>query len=208
MRLSGGILIPEPTPGVIDSARVTVPASGRAHGLELSARKLKGRARGFANYSLGWSQQRVGSRAFPASEDRRHVANIGVVADALPSWTVGATLRAQSGAPYTRITLVETGCQETGACGDPPSVLYGTPGGQRAPAFANLDLMTEWTFAFEDWSLTAYGQLRNALGSANAVTYHSSCICIAGESAASADLRDRFDRGLPRLPVVGLRLRF
>lgn len=206
VRASDGILIPLPAPGAIDGPRAPVSAHGNAHGVELSARRLEGRVRGFANYSLSWSRHRVGTRSFAASEDRRHVANLGVVGDVRPSLQLGATWRLGSGAPYTRITVLDTGCNATLGC-DGATVLYGTASGQRAGAYASLDLMTEWTREYASWSLSVYGQLRNALGSANAVTYHSSCVCLAGGSDG-ARLGDRFDRGLPRLPIVGMRVRF
>lgn len=208
LRRSSGILVPEPTPGVIDGARPAVPAEGRASGLELSARKLEGPVRGFANYTLSRSRHRVGSREFDASEDRRHVANIGVTADAGPSWRVGATFRAQSGAPYTRITLIDSVCDPGSPCEARAPVLVGAPGLQRAPAYLSLDLRTEWTHGFGEWSLSVWGQLMNVLGRANAITYYSSCVCTGGGDPARASLGDRFDRGLPRLPVVGLRARF
>jgi hypothetical protein len=208
LRLSDGVLVPEPTPGVIDGARPSVTARAQARGLEASVRKLAGPTRGFANYTLSWSRQRVGTRAYYASEDRRYVANLGVIRDLLPSWQLGVTLRAQSGAPYTRITMVDTDCDLALQCGQHPPVLYGTPSGQRARAFASLDLMSEWQFRLQGWTLAVYGQLRNVPGSHNAVTYHSSCICVSDEPPERAGLRDRFDRGLPRLPVLGLRARF
>jgi hypothetical protein len=208
LRRSTGVLVPEPTPGVIDAPRPVVPARGRAHGFELSARRLEGRTRGFANYTLAWSRMRAAGRTWDASEDRHHMANIGVTTAVAAGWQAGATLRAQSGAPYTRITLIDSGCDPKLGCTSPPPVLYGAPGAQRAPAWASLDLMSEWTHAFDDWSMTIYGQLRNALGSRNAATYHSSCVCVTGETASSANLRDQYDRGLPRLPVIGLRVRF
>jgi hypothetical protein len=133
---------------------------------------------------------------------------MSVVTDVRPSWRIGGTMRAESGAPYTRITLVSTACRADRECGPTSPVLLGTASGQRGPTYASLDLMTEWTHAFGTWSLSAYGQLRNALGSANAVTYHSSCLCVAGRTQDEAWLGDRFDRGLPRLPVLGLRARF
>lgn len=207
-RASAGILLPEPTPGVIDGSRPAVPGTERAHGLELSARKLEGRVRGFANYSLSRSRHRVGPRVFDASEDRRHVTNIGVMADATAAWLVGATFRAQSGAPYTRITLVDGECNERLGCSSESTALYGAPGGQRAPTYGSLDLMAEWTREYEGWSLSIYGQIRNALGSVNRITYHSSCVCVGEAESGQAGLSDRFDEGLPRLPLIGLRARF
>jgi hypothetical protein len=207
LRDSGGILLPEPTPGVIDESRPLVGARGRAQGVELSARRLEGRVRGFANYTWSRSRHRVGEREFDASEDRRHVANIGVVADVLPRLMLGATARAMSGSPYTRVTLIDTDCERSLSCSRLP-VLVGTPSGQRSPGWSSIDLMAEWTRAFDSWSVSLYGQLRNAAGSPNPATYHSSCLCVNGVGANGASLSDRFDRGLPRLPILGLRARF
>jgi len=208
LRVSSGALVPEPTPGVIDAPRPVVPATGRAHGVELSARRLDGRTRGFLNYTLAWSRMHAAGHAYDVSEDRRHVANIGMTTDLTAAWLAGATVRVQSGSPYTRITLIDTECATEPGCTSHPPVLYGAPGGQRGPAWASLDLLTEWTHTFADWSFSVYGQLRNVLGSRNATTYHSSCVCVAGETARRANLQDRYDRGLPRLPVIGLRARF
>jgi hypothetical protein len=207
LRESSGLLLPDPTPGVIDEVRRLEPAHGSARGLELSLRRLEGRVRGFANYALSRSRHRVGQLEFDASEDRRHVANIGVVADALPSLMLGATVRALSGSPYTRITLIDTDCEPSLFCSSQP-VLVGSPSGQRSPGWSSIDLMAEWSHSFGDWSVSVYGQLRNAAGSANATTYHSSCLCVNGDVASGASMSDRFDRGLPRLPILGLRARF
>ncbi len=207
-RVSAGILLPDPSPGTIDGPRPLVAARGGARGVEISVRKLEGRTRAFANYTLSVSRESTGRRAFYASEDRRHVANIGIVTRVHPEWLLGATLRAQSGAPYTRLTLVQRSCTPSFACDEPPPLFYGAPAAQRAPAFASFDLMGEWTHAFRTWSLSVYGQLRNALGRRNAVTYHASCICAAEGDAGQLGLHDTFDPGLPRMPVAGLRVRF
>lgn len=207
-RASAGVLVPTPVAGPLDEPRSAVTARGSARGVELSLRKLTGRVRGFANYGLSRSQQHIGTHTFDASEDRRHVTNLSVVTDVRPSWQVGSTFRAESGAPYTRLTLVSTSCRPGSSCDDASPVMLGTVGGQRGPAYASVDLMTEWTHTFGRWSLSAFGQLRNALGSGNAVTYHSSCLCIDDDASGETWLGDRFDRGLPRLPIVGLRARF
>jgi hypothetical protein len=135
------------------------------------------------------------------------VANIGVVADVLPRLMLGATVRAMSGSPYTRVTLIDTDCAPSLFRSSQP-VLVGTPSGQRTPGWSSIDLMAEWTRAFDGWSVSLYGQLRNAAGSPNAATYHSSCLCVDAVGANGAGLSDGFDRGLPRLPILGLRARF
>lgn len=208
LRASRDVLIPEATPGLIEGPRDAVPAAGTAYGVEISVRKPNGRVTGFGNYTLSRSGYRAGVRAFDASEDRRHTANIGVTARVLASFLAGATVHAQSGSPYTRVTVVHSDCDPGPTCDGDSPVLYGAPSGQRAPGYASVDLMAEWTHHFDAWALSLYGQIRNALGSANAVTYQSSCVCIAGQDGADASLGDRFDRGLPRLPVLGIRIRF
>jgi hypothetical protein len=206
-RGSHGVLLPRPAAGPLDRPRETVRASGSAGGAELSARRIEGRVRGFANYSLSRSRLRVGNLTYDAAHDRRHVGNMGVTGEATGSLQVGGTFRFESGAPYTRLALVSAPCAGT-PCDGATAVLLGTPGAQRAPSFAGLDLMSEWTHAADTWSISVYGQLRNVLGRSNAVTYHSSCVCISDEGTGEAWLGDRFDRGLPRLPVLGLRARF
>jgi hypothetical protein len=150
----------------------------------------------------------VDGREFPAAEDRRHLANVAVTVDATPSWSVGGSLRGATGAPYTRLTLVDTDCVAALGCQRDTPVLVGLPGLQRTRAYLSLDLATEWTHAFRHWSLSVYGQLRNVLGRDNAVTYHSSCLCVTDGAASGPGLHDEFDSGLARIPLVGLRVRF
>lgn len=208
LRNSSNLLLPDPTPGVIDELRAAIPTRGVARGLELSVRRVEGRIRGFANYTLSHSRQRTAARVFDASEDRRHMANLGVMTALVPSLSLGATARVQSGAPYTRITLINTDCEPRLHCAGQPPVLIGTPGGQRAPTYATFDMMAEWTHRLGRGTFSIFGQLRNVFGRDNQVTYHSSCLCVNGAAGGDDDLSDRFDRGLPRLPVIGLRARF
>lgn len=208
LRETAGILTRQPTSGPLDQPRPQVGSVGTARGLDLSVRKLTGRVRGYANYGLSWAWLRTGDRTFEASENRRHVANLSVMTDARPTWQIGGTVRLESGAPFTRVTIVSTACRADEDCGDASPVLLGTTGGQRGPTFASVDLMTDWTHEFSSWSLSVYAQLRNVLGRSNAVTYHSSCLCVEDAAGDEGWLADHFDRGLPRLPVVGLRARF
>jgi hypothetical protein len=208
LRRTSDVLLPDPVPGVIDEPRGAVPARATARGIELSVRRVAGRIRGFANYTLSRSRYRTASRAFDASEDRRHMANIGVTTELWRGLTLGATARTLSGAPYTGITLIDADCDPRLDCTGRPPVLIGTPGGQRAPMYATLDLMAEWTQQVGAGTLSIYGQVRNLSGRKNRITYHSSCLCVGGGVAGDAGLTDRFDRGLPRLPIIGLRARF
>jgi hypothetical protein len=80
------------------------------------------------------------------------------------------------------------------------------PHGERAPPFASLDLLLDYTVRLRGLELGAYAQLRNALGRENATVYtgdQSGCSAVG----CGDDLRSLYERGVPRLPVVGLRVR-
>ena len=76
----------------------------------------------------------------------------------------------------------------------------------RTPSYASLDLMVEMTRTVGSWEMTGYAQLRNALGRDNSVTYSGTFPCSAeGGTRCDGGLRDRFEAGIPRLPLIGLR---
>ena len=88
-----------------------------------------------------------------------------------------------------------------------------TPNAERAPAYASLDLLADWSRVWRRLKVGAFLQLRNALGNANAVTYEGSVeSCSGGRPPellpAGSGVCDRFRRGIGRLPLVGLRIEF
>ena len=85
----------------------------------------------------------------------------------------------------------------------------------RTPSYASLDLVAELTRTLGDWEMTGYVQLRNALDRDNRVTYSGSHACAApGDVGAKAGpgcddaVADRFEAGIPRLPLIGVRFTF
>ena len=90
------------------------------------------------------------------------------------------------------------------------------PNAERAAAYASLDVLVEWTRAYDGWELGIYGQVRNLLGRENALTYRGSRRgCEAENGSADSTpcsgetaVTDDFDRGLPILPAVGVRFSF
>ncbi|MGH7588878.1 MAG: hypothetical protein ACRELU_09820, partial [Gemmatimonadota bacterium] len=77
----------------------------------------------------------------------------------------------------------------------------------------SVDALVEWTTSREGWDLTVYGQIRNLLGRRNAITYLGSRLECGSEPVEGAcpdafRVVDEFDRGLPRLPTVGVRVSF
>jgi hypothetical protein len=87
------------------------------------------------------------------------------------------------------------------------------PSAGRAPPYATVDLLAEWTWPHRGWDLSASLQLRNAPNWRNASTYAGSiqgCSLPAGPGIVipRPGICDRFDRGLPLLPLLGVRVAF
>ena len=74
----------------------------------------------------------------------------------------------------------------------------------------SVDLLVDWTRRFRGWDLNAYVQLRNVLGRDNPARYSGSVSCAQIGSGCQPQDRvtDQFEPGLPRLPLVGFRVRF
>jgi hypothetical protein len=87
------------------------------------------------------------------------------------------------------------------------------PSAGRAPPYATVDLLADWTWSHRGWHLSALLQLRNALNWRNANTYAGSiagCSLPAGPGTVipRPGVCDRFDRGFPLLPLLGVRVAF
>lgn len=209
-----GLKIPNPTPGAVTPSRdPDAEAANEAEGIELSARKLQGRWTGSLGYSLGVSNMRTvpripeaEPREFPSASDVRHAF------DATAMGAVGRGLRAAaaftygSGVPFTRLLLPDT------VSGSRRAELE-APNQERTRSYSSLDLMLEYSAAFEEWQMNVYLQVRNVLNRDNAVTYAGSERCAAspggtGGCDGAAGPRDRFQAGLPRLPLFGVRISF
>jgi hypothetical protein len=213
-RAATGVTIPNPDSGrvVLDRPPYAV-ASNSASGVELSARRLIGGVTLSLGYALGTSTMRAPSPedslpvTFASSADVRHALDAAVLAEVGNGWRLGGAFTYGSGVPYTRLIL-----PDTSRPADP--VLVDDANEKRAPAYASLDLATEYTVRSGSWEITAYAQLRNALGRENSVTYSGSRACggftLAAASAAPCQggVTDNFQPGLPRLPLFGVRVRF
>jgi hypothetical protein len=215
-RRTTGMAVPDPRPGRLSALRPPfVPATGRAAGFELSARRLAGRVTGSIAYSEGISELAAAGWTYPSSADRRRVLDLTALVRLSSSVRAGAALTAASGAPYTRFLLGSVVCDTTlVTCAD--SLFAATaveePNANRTPAYLGVDLLGEWRHAFPSWTLSVFVQLRNALNRANAVTYVGSFENCAENTPQRRPAGDRvcdgFDRGLPLLPLVGVSVRF
>ena len=211
-RLASGIEVPNPDSGrIVPDRDPSVQARNRARGIELSARKVGGRWSASAGYSLGSSRMRANvidgdtvAFDFPNAADVRHALDATLLVDAREGLRLGGAFTFGSGVPYTRLILPSP-TEEGGL------VRLGEANGMRTPSYASLDLLIEYARAMGSWEVTAYGQIRNALNRDNAVTYSGSRWCQDGETTAtgcSGVIEDRFEAGIPRLPLVGLRFTF
>jgi hypothetical protein len=98
-----------------------------------------------------------------------------------------------------------------------PDTLFTTtlveePGGAAAPPYLSLDLFAEWSRNFRSAQIGVTVQIKNVLRRQNAMTYMGT-FTGCGESsplyrAVNAVACDRFHRGLPLLPLVGVYARF
>src|SRR5690606_21521273 len=128
------------------------------------------------------------------------------------SLRIGGAFTYGSGVPYTRLVFGD------GTMDGPPPTL-GAPNAERTPSYASLDLLLEYERPYREWDFSAYLQLRNLANRDNSVTYSGSWDCPAtgnpmgpatfNEPCASAiGITDLFEPGLPRLPLLGIRIAF
>lgn len=211
VRETGGMLLPDPTPGPIEGAGAIVVGENRASGLEIGVRRLVGPWTASIAYTLGRSEIEADDRTYPASTERRHVLDVLGSVRVDPSLRIGAALTVATGAPYTRFFAAVFDCPGQGRpCEIEAPARVEEPNDERGPAYASLDLTVDWTRAYDDWSLGVFGQLRNALNRENALTYEGSQTCEQRGNlpCGPSGFVDTFERGLPILPMVGVRVVF
>jgi hypothetical protein len=209
---ASGVVIPDPRPGVTLGRPLFTAVEQRGRGIELAARRVAGRLTGSLAYTLAHTEQRLGELVFPSRADRPFVLDATALFRASTALRVGAAYTLAGGAPFTRVVHLEVD-----ASGHEVGVLA-EPNAARAPSYGSMDLMVEWTRSFPSWRLGLYLQLRNALGRANRANYVSTTLyCSSGVPVESGSRcpdgadptpRDEFLVGMPRLPLLGLRLEF
>lgn len=211
VRQTNGMLLPDPAPGPIEGAGSIVVGENRASGLEIGLRRLVGPWTASIAYTLGRSEIEADGRTYPASTERRHVLDVLGSVRVDPSLRIGAALTVATGAPYTRFFPAVFECPGQGRpCEIEVPAHVEEPNAERGPAYASLDLTVDWTRAYDDWSLGVFGQLRNALNRENALTYEGSQTCEQRGNlpCGPSGFVDEFERGLPILPTVGVRVVF
>ncbi len=219
-RYTTGATEPDPIPGSLLSPRPPfVVGTNTARGIEVSLRRLVGRLTASVAYSHVRAESRSGGFRYASSSERQHVFDGTVMVRVASRLAVGGAVTVASGAPFTRFYALlyqRVPCDTVGpSCLVPGKVPVSVedPSGGRAPPSATVDLLAEWTWPHRGWDLSASLQLRNALNWRNASTYSGSienCSLPAGSGTVipRPGICDRFDRGLPLLPLVGVRVAF
>jgi hypothetical protein len=205
-RHAAGLAASDPRPGRIYTRPMFVHGENRAYGLELSARQITGTVTGAVSYTLSRSEMEASGLRYPASADRRHVLSTTTMLRLASSLRAGAAFTAATGVPFTRTAGTADECAVEPGC-DPQQLPWmGEPHALRAPTFASLDLLFDWSRQVGAVEIGVYAQLRNALGRENATVYTGDATGCTPVGCGD-DLRSAYERGVPRLPIVGLRVR-
>jgi hypothetical protein len=224
VRRATGMAVPEPEPGPLtDNRPIFVSAVNDARGVELSLRRLAGRWTFSGSYTYGRSTlaARSGFRFvpvryhYPSPADRRHAVDLTSLVRVGGSLRLGASFTWASGAPFSRFLLSPVPCASGDLCvtTDSSAFYIESPNAARTASYAALDLLLDWTRAVGKVRIGAFLQLRNVLNRANAITYTGSvqqCQVPAPPRlvAIGGGVCDRFDRGVPLLPLGGVRVAF
>ncbi|HUE96152.1 MAG TPA: TonB-dependent receptor [Longimicrobiaceae bacterium] len=213
VRRTDGMALPDPTPGRLDGRRpLFVPAVNSARGTEASIRRIGSRWSASAGYSFTVSNVAAAGYVFPSPADRRHIldATGGVrLADPI---RLSIAYTAASGAPFTRAYTRALGdCSFFGfECGSTASYSE-EPNGERTAAHRSLDASIQLTRRLGPFDAAAYAQVRNLVNRENASTY-AGTVAVGRVPARDGSSRvvweDRFESGLPRLLLVGVRANF
>jgi hypothetical protein len=205
-RRAGGVVLPNPEPGSVLYRNPTlVTGLNEAIGIELSLRQLTGPITGSISYTGTRSMMRVDDMRFPSAADRTHVLNATGMVRPLPSLRVGAAFTAATGVPFTRSISDPSECNIEPTC-DPEELPWaGPPNASRGPNYASLDLLVDWATNIKGLDVGVYGQLRNVLGWENATVYAGGSGCLVVGCSIDA-LRNAYEEGVPRLPVIGIRV--
>ena len=226
-----GVAQPDPDTGALGRRRpLFSTAQNQARGLELHLRRIGAQWSAAVGYTHGKSEMILEdsvdysnctllpcrsaprTRTYPASADRRHVFDAMLGVRLLRDWRLAVAYTAMSGAPFTRAYAVtRQDCASFGFhCSSPDGAYVQEPNALRTPAYRSLDASVQWARALGPVELSAYLQVRNVLDRDNASTYSGSrpIARVMSREGTTYRFEDRFEKGLPRLPLVGMRMTF
>jgi len=212
VRSSTGLAVPDPRPGPLEGRPLFVPGNNDARGIEFGVRRVAGRWTGSLNYTRAKSEIEAAKLTYAAPTDRRDRVDAMTAVRVGGGLRVGAAYTAMSGAPYTRVKgrIRTADCELFGFGCTGPAGIVEEPNSRRTPAYRSLDLIGTLTRVLRGVEASVYLQVRNVLGRDNAVTYSGSVYDVTHNPRTVDEViwRDRFEAGLPRLPLIGARITF
>jgi hypothetical protein len=212
MRDAAGMAAVEPRAGRLGRRPLFVTADNRARGLEASVRRIGARWSASAGYTLSRSDLIIRDTSYASPADRRHVVDLTAAARVWRGLRISSAFTSMSGAPFTRAySRSAQDCTAFGfGCDDPTGSYVERYNGERTGPYRALDLAMTWTWQLRGTDLSAYAQVKNVLGRDNASTYAGSVPVarVATPDGPMIVFADRFEPGLSRLPLIGLRLAF
>lgn len=133
----------------IEIERIIASGKGRAYGLELLARKNKGKLTGWISYTLSWAQNRIpginGGEWYTAGNDRRHDLSVVAMYQFDEHWRIAATWVYNTGqamtAPNAKYEI-----------GGETVYYYAKRNSYRAPAYHRLDASITYTKKTRHWT--------------------------------------------------------
>jgi hypothetical protein len=212
VRRADGVALPDPTPGPLADRPLYVVGRNAARGVELGVRRMGARWSGSLGYSYGVSDVEAAGFRYPAPADRRHTLDVMAAVRVSDALRIAAAFTAASGAPFTRaVSRSPDDCATFGfGCGSPHAIIE-APNAERTGPYHALDASLHWARAFGPVELSAYLQVRNVLGAENAITYAGTIpvgTIIRRDGVREIVWDDLFEPGLPRLPLLGVRVTF
>ena len=211
-RKQTGVRTPDPTPGLLQRRNLRgAIAEEDASGVEVNLRRIGALWSTSLGYTYGQSELQVDSFRFASPADRRHVVDAMLGVSLSRSLRVAGAFTSMSGAPFTRAYAnTRANCQDFGfGCNQPDGSYVQAANAERTPPYHSLDASVHWAHAIAGVEVAAYLQVRNLLGRDNASTYAGSNLrTIATRRGRIVEFEDRFEEGLPRLPLFGLRVTF
>jgi outer membrane receptor protein involved in Fe transport len=195
-RLVGRSHRPVERGGVLVEEVYSNDGTGTVRGLEmLLEHQLRHGLRGWIAYTLSRAERTDpgSSEARLFDHDQTHIL-AAVLSYALPRhWELGLRWRYVTGAPFTPVAGSVFNSDQ-----DRYDEVPGRRNSERLPAFHQLDLRVDKSWIYDTWRLSAYLSLANAYNQRNAesVSYNF-------------DYSERkYTRGLPLLPILGIRADF
>ena len=211
-RWASGLALADPRPGPLVRRPLFVEGVNRAYGFEAGLRRVAGRVTTAFGYTLAKSDIEAAGLRFPAATDRRHRIDASVAARGAGGLRAGLAYAAMTGAPYTRVLarIRNPDCSYFGFECNTQNAHAAEPNAMLGPGYQSLDALVSLTRPLGRMEVSAYVQLRNVTGRANASAYSGSIyeVVTARDGSRRILWEDHFEAGLPRMPLIGARVTF